>query len=116
MRLSGSNEEEFLQSALEGVTVDFVDHHQRNLLDRWTRHHEWLEARAKDRVDPYSRYTSGPIGPEVQAFDRWGRPLSGGGVTSPPRTTSTSPLTPRFERRPSARWIAMASIAQGLLP
>lgn len=65
MRLSGGNEEEFLQSTVEGVTIDFIEHHHRNLLDRWTLQHEWLEARAKNRVDSYSRYTSGQIGTEV---------------------------------------------------
>lgn len=66
-----------LDATLEGVTTDFIDRRRCNLLDRWTPHHEWLESRSQNRVDPYSKYTSSQIGPEINACDRWGRPLNG---------------------------------------
>ncbi len=64
-------------AVLNAVTADFVDDSQTNLLDRWSAHHGWWEDRSRERVDPYSKYTSTRIAPEITAHDRWGRPFAG---------------------------------------
>jgi glycine C-acetyltransferase len=61
----------------EGVTIDYVDFDNVNLLDRWKRHHEWSESRSRDHIDPYSKYTASRISPSTIAFDRAHRRYSG---------------------------------------
>src|SRR5215217_1734635 len=62
---------------LDGVTVDFVDPGQRNILSRWDRHDEWFQGRLRSGVDPYSKFTSSSIATECTAGTRDGRSVEG---------------------------------------
>jgi 7-keto-8-aminopelargonate synthetase-like enzyme len=62
---------------LEGVTTDYLDSRNPNLLDRWQPMTDWLAARLAQGLDPYCKANSGRIGPRVQGTDRAGRPIVG---------------------------------------
>jgi glycine C-acetyltransferase len=63
--------------ALNGTTADYNKSTSSDLLDRWTPHFKWHQVRAEFHVDPYSKFTSSRIAPELTAHDRWGRKLEG---------------------------------------
>lgn len=60
-----------------GALPDFVDREGRNLLDRWSRLTEWMNARAAAGVDPYIRATGSRIGTRLSAKSRDGRGYDG---------------------------------------
>lgn len=62
---------------LEGVTVDFVDNSETNLISRWDKHYNWLEGRLDHNIDPYSKFTSNGIHTEGIAGYRDGRTITG---------------------------------------
>ncbi|MEZ5911721.1 MAG: aminotransferase class I/II-fold pyridoxal phosphate-dependent enzyme [Paracoccaceae bacterium] len=62
---------------LNGVTTDYYDQKNRNLLDRWQPMTNWLNARADAHLDSYGKSTSSRIARTIEAHDRMGRPFSG---------------------------------------
>lgn len=62
---------------LDGVTSDYFDARNPNLLDRWQPMTDWVTARLDARLDPYCKSTSARIGPRTCGYDRAGRRLDG---------------------------------------
>ena len=62
---------------LHGTTTDQVATEGADLLARWTKHHEWFEARSRGLVDSYCKSTEAGISPWLTALDRKGRRYSG---------------------------------------
>ncbi|MGE0502481.1 MAG: aminotransferase class I/II-fold pyridoxal phosphate-dependent enzyme [Rhizobiaceae bacterium] len=61
----------------EGVTTDYYDEGDVDLISRWAGLTRWLDARLEAGVDPYSKYTASRIAAELTAFDRGGVERSG---------------------------------------
>jgi 7-keto-8-aminopelargonate synthetase-like enzyme len=66
----------------EGAAIEYHDKEQTHLLDRWQVVHEWFEARALKKLDPYCRQTIARISPTTTALDRWGRTVAGANFAS----------------------------------
>ncbi|PYE55475.1 glycine C-acetyltransferase [Deinococcus yavapaiensis KR-236] len=64
--------------ALSGSVASYRRTTGRDLLERWTEHYEWLEARSDFGVEPYSKYTASRIAPITEAYNRRGDLLGGG--------------------------------------
>lgn len=62
---------------LEGVTSDYFDGKNPNLLDRWLPMADWLSMRLAGGVDPHCKTGLSRIGPRVRALDRAGKRLNG---------------------------------------
>lgn len=62
---------------LDGVTTDFIDLDQRDLVKRWNPHRDWLEGRLANGIDPYSKFTSSHIATECQSGTRNGKSIQG---------------------------------------
>lgn len=62
---------------LEGVTTDYIDPANPDLLDRWSPMTDWLSARLSAGLDPYCKANTGRIGPRVTGQDRAGRIIEG---------------------------------------
>ncbi|HQU68718.1 MAG TPA: aminotransferase class I/II-fold pyridoxal phosphate-dependent enzyme [Albidovulum sp.] len=62
---------------LDGVTSDYHDAGNPNLLDRWQPMRDWLTLRLSAGVDPSCKALASRVGPRVRGFDRAGNRFSG---------------------------------------
>src|SRR5215207_27626 len=62
---------------LGGGIADFVDDTEVDLVRRWSGFREWLDGRLRNGIDPYSKFTAGPIAPVCVAGTRDGRAMRG---------------------------------------
>ena len=66
-----------VEPALSGSVTEFYDNKETNLVDRWCELGDWFEARNRASVDPYQKYSCGPILPVTRGSYRDGRPFVG---------------------------------------
>ncbi|UYW29493.1 aminotransferase class I/II-fold pyridoxal phosphate-dependent enzyme [Methylorubrum extorquens] len=66
-----------VEPALRGSVTEFYNNKEANLVDRWHELGEWFEARNRASVDPYQKYSCGPILPVTRGSYRDGRPFEG---------------------------------------
>ncbi|MGL4279727.1 MAG: aminotransferase class I/II-fold pyridoxal phosphate-dependent enzyme, partial [Albidovulum sp.] len=62
---------------LDGVTSDYHDAGNPNLLDRWQPMRDWLTLRLSAGVDPSCKTLASRVGPRARGFDRAGNRFSG---------------------------------------
>lgn len=67
---------------LDGVSSDYFDARNPNLLDRWQPMADWLALRLASGVDPHCKVSATRIGPRIRAFDRAGKRLNGVNLAS----------------------------------
>nr|WP_281040050.1 hypothetical protein [Rhizobium phaseoli] len=60
-----------------GVTTDYYDQAAVDLPGRWKPMTGWWDARMRNGLDPYSKYTAARIDTEIVAYARNGEPLPG---------------------------------------
>ncbi|MHC2454601.1 glycine C-acetyltransferase [Rhizobium leguminosarum] len=60
-----------------GVTTDYYDQAVIDLPSRWKPMTGWWEARMRNGLDPYSKYTAARIDTEIVAYARNGEPFPG---------------------------------------
>lgn len=60
-----------------GATLDYYDKAVGNLLDRWQPMADWLNARARAGLEPYSKSTLSRTAPRLRVLDRMGRQFEG---------------------------------------
>lgn len=62
---------------LDGVTSDYHDAGNPNLLERWQPMRDWLTLRLSAGVDPTCKALASRVGPRARGFDRAGNRFSG---------------------------------------
>jgi 7-keto-8-aminopelargonate synthetase-like enzyme len=66
-----------VEPALLGSVTEFYDNDKSDLIDRWHELGNWFEARNQASVDPYQKYSCGPILPVTRGSYRDGRSFEG---------------------------------------
>lgn len=66
-----------VEPALRGSVTEFYNKNENNLINRWSELGEWFEARNQASVDPYQKYSCGPILPITRGAYRDGRSFEG---------------------------------------
>nr|WP_083916244.1 aminotransferase class I/II-fold pyridoxal phosphate-dependent enzyme [Methylobacterium sp. B34] len=66
-----------VEPALRGSVTEFYNSKEVNLVERWNELGIWFEARNDASVDPYQKYSCGPIRPVTRGSYRDGRSFEG---------------------------------------
>ena len=66
-----------VEPVLLGSVTEFYNNNESNLIDRWYELGNWFEARNQASVDPYQKYSCGPILPITRGSYRDGRAFEG---------------------------------------